>query len=72
MSCPSCASQKEAEFTTEMMIHFKGLLNWNDPGLLAFPKISVCMDCGASWFTTKRAELRVLGEGTTRSLSAAA
>ena len=72
MSCPSCASQNEAEFATEMMIHFRGLLNLDYPGVLAFPQVSICLDCGASRFTTTRAELRVLREGTTRSLSAAA
>ena len=62
MSCPSCASLNQAEFTTEMMIHFGGLSSVDNPGVLAFPKVSVCMDCGASRFNTTGAELRVLRE----------
>jgi hypothetical protein len=44
----------------------------DDPGILAFPKISVCMDCGASRFSTTGAELRALREETAASVSAPA
>ena len=37
MSCPSCASQNEAEFTTEMMIHFSGLMNMELSRRLGIP-----------------------------------
>jgi hypothetical protein len=63
MSCPSCASLNQAEFTTEMMIHFSGPMHVDGPGILAFPKISVCMDCGASRFTAPVAELQELRHG---------
>ena len=46
MSCPLCASGSQSEFPVEMMIHLTGLKNVNNPGVLLFPKILVCMDCG--------------------------
>jgi hypothetical protein len=60
------------EFTAEMMIHFSGHMHIENPGVLAFPQVSICLDCGASRFTTPGAELRVLREGTAASFSAAA
>ncbi len=72
MSCPSCASLNQAEFTAEMMIHFSGLKHIEDPGVLAFPKISVCMECGASRFITTEAELWALREETAATATAAA
>jgi hypothetical protein len=40
-----------------MMIHFSGLKNIDDPGVPAFPTISVCLDCGFSRFVTGQKEL---------------
>jgi hypothetical protein len=53
----------EAEFTAEMMLHFSGVVRIDNPGVLAFPRVSVCMDCGASRFSTSDAELQELREG---------
>jgi hypothetical protein len=72
MSCPSCASLNQAEFTTEMMIHFSGPMRVDNPGVLMFSKILVCMDCGFSRFTTTEAQLRLLSERIPASFSAAA
>lgn len=72
MSCLSCASLNQAEFTTEMMIHFSGPTRVDNPGVLTFPKILVCMDCGFSRFTTTEAQLRLLDKQIPVSLSAAA
>jgi hypothetical protein len=60
MSCAVCTSVNQAEFTAEMMIHFNGIKHLANPGVLAFPKVSVCLDCGSSVFTTSETELRVL------------
>ena len=60
MHCALCDSTNQAEFTTEMMIHFHGIRNIDNPGVLAFPKVLVCLDCGSSRFTTSATELRVL------------
>jgi hypothetical protein len=70
MYCALCESSNQAECTAEMMIHFPGLKHLADPGVLVFPKVLVCLDCGSSRFTTPETELRVLGKGI--ALSAAA
>jgi hypothetical protein len=46
-----------------MMIHFAGSAHLANPGVLAFPKISICLDCGASRFITPGTELRELCDG---------
>jgi hypothetical protein len=57
MNCLSCGSSKQAELTAEMMIHFLGLEHLDKPGVLLFPKIEVCLDCGLSRFTVPETEL---------------
>jgi hypothetical protein len=57
MYCLSCGSSKQVELTTEMMIHFRGLEHLDEPGVLLFPKIEVCLDCGLSRFTVPETEL---------------
>jgi hypothetical protein len=49
-ACRSCGSENLAQLATEIMIHFSGLRNLDKPGMLAFPKIVTCLDCGASQF----------------------
>jgi hypothetical protein len=63
MSCELCSSDNQVEFATEMMIHFNGLTRRASPGVLVFPRVSICLDCGASQFSTPDAELRILREG---------
>jgi hypothetical protein len=63
MFCAVCNSSNQAEFISEMMIHFRGLRNIDKPGILMFPKVLVCLDCGFSGFTTSETDLRVLGKG---------
>ena len=60
MSCAMCSSANQADFTTEMMIHFSRLKHLTNPGLLIFPKVSICLDCGFSWFTVPKTELASL------------
>jgi hypothetical protein len=55
-----------------MVIHLSGLKHLANPGVLAFPRVSICLDCGASRFTTPGTELKVLRDGTAASVSAAA
>ena len=52
MSCALCSSLDEAEFAAEIVIHQLGLKHIADPGVLVFPKVLICMDCGASRFST--------------------
>jgi hypothetical protein len=64
MSCALCESSNQAEFISEMNIHFHGLRNIDKPGVLLFPTLLVCLDCGFSRFTTPKSELALLAEGT--------
>jgi hypothetical protein len=67
MSCPRCTSANQAEFATEINIHFRGIQNIDDPGVLFFPKVLVCLDCGSSRFSTPNPELlRLAGCAATR------
>jgi hypothetical protein len=63
MYCALCHSNNQAEFSAEMMIHFSGLKHIDNPAVLAFPKVSICFDCGFSGFITPPTELRELGDG---------
>jgi len=47
-----------------MIIHFSGLRNIDNPGILAFPKVLVCLDCGFSQFTISNTELALLASPT--------
>ncbi len=72
MHCPHCASDAQAELSAEINIHFNGLSNIDSPGLLVFPKLLVCLECGFSWFTIPENELALLamcspkGDASTR------
>jgi hypothetical protein len=64
MSCLSCGSKKQAEFTAEMIIHFIGLKNLDNPGVWLFPELFVCLDCGFARFSVPETELASLADGT--------
>jgi len=70
MHCPLCHSNNRAKFPTELMIHFSGLKHIDNPAVLAFPTVSVCLDCGFSGFTTTETELRVLRNGIAAAAAA--
>jgi hypothetical protein len=59
MYCLLCSSNHQAEYSAEMMIHFPGK-NRERPGVLLFPKILICLDCGFSQFAAPKAELASL------------
>jgi hypothetical protein len=72
MSCPLCGSGNQAELTAEMIIHFSGLRNLDQPGVWLFPKLLVCLDCGSSRFIVPENELALLASGTPNSERSAA
>jgi transposase len=63
MRCPSCGSRNQADFVAEINVHFRGLRNLDKPGILLFPKLLLCLDCGFSCFTTPATELALLTLG---------
>ena len=60
MNCAICASGNQAEFCAEINIHFHGRKNADHPGVLVFPAVLVCLDCGSSRFSTPKTELSQL------------
>jgi len=57
--CRSCASSRQMEFRGEICLHFPGgLESLNKPLVWVFPKVVVCLDCGAAQFTVPDAELK--------------
>jgi hypothetical protein len=60
MSCPVCASIKQVEFCSEMIVHYSGLKNVDNPGVMLYPKLSFCLDCGFAQFTVAESELALL------------
>jgi hypothetical protein len=62
MSCPSCVSANQKEFPAEINIHVAGLKNAGKRGVLLFPKVLVCLDCGFAQFSAPETELAMLRE----------
>jgi hypothetical protein len=61
--CPSCKSSNQAEFPSEMLVHFSGRENLDKPGVWLFPTVSICLDCGFLQSTVPAPELAQLGAG---------
>ena len=47
---------------SEIFIHSHGAEGVDRPGVMAFPTLVVCLDCGFSEFAIPEAELRLLRE----------
>ena len=60
--CGVCGSTNQAELNAEVCIHFPDLKNLETPAVFMFPKVSVCVDCGASQFATPATELDLIRE----------
>jgi hypothetical protein len=60
VACVLCASDNEAEFPVEMIIHFSGLKNVGNPGVCLFPKCLICLDCGFAQFKVPETKLASL------------
>jgi hypothetical protein len=70
MPCMVCLSANEAEFASEIVIHFSGPKNLDKSGVFVFPRLLVCLDCGFSQFTVPKSDLAALA-GRTRTNGAA-
>jgi hypothetical protein len=62
VSCKSCQSQNQRNFTAEVAIHFPGLKGLGKPIVWVFPKPLVCLDCGFTEFAISETQLRQLAE----------
>lgn len=58
--CRCCSSRNRSEFNAEVAIHFTGLKGLDKPIVWVFPKLLVCLTCGAAIFDVPRNELSVL------------
>jgi hypothetical protein len=61
MACACCGSSNQAEFPSEIAIHFPGRENRNKPHVFVFSAVLVCLDCGFSAFNIAEPELGRLG-----------
>jgi len=62
MSCKSCNSENQRNFSGEVAVHFPGLKGLHKPIVWVFPKLFVCLDCGVTEFAIPEAEVRLLKE----------
>ena len=60
MKCANCSLDALAAFSAEIMIHCVGVENRDFPGVLIFPKLLVCLECGRTQFAIPQAELQQL------------
>jgi hypothetical protein len=63
MPCKRCGSTNQRKFSAEMVIHFSGLKNIENPGVWLFPALLVCLNCATAEFAIPEAELRELAKG---------
>jgi hypothetical protein len=57
MACSVCGSGRQKEFPSEINIHPpRGLKHLSTPGVFAFPRLMVCLDCGSTEFVLEEGE----------------
>lgn len=62
MTCKSCSSENQRNFSSEIIVHFSGLKNLDTPPVFVFPKLLVCLDCGFTEFVIPEGEVCLLGQ----------
>jgi hypothetical protein len=70
MPCLFCTSNNQGVFPADVDIHFPGLINAGEPGVLVFPALLVCLDCGSSMFITPASELAHLARANAQVTNA--
>jgi len=68
--CSLCSSRNEAEYNAEIMVHFDGRKHLENPGVLTFPRMLVCLECGSARLTIPENDLALLRVGSAPSRSA--
>jgi hypothetical protein len=63
VACGSCGSASQKKFDAEINIHFSGRIHLDNPGILVFSELSVCLVCGFTHFTLREGELGLLKKG---------
>jgi hypothetical protein len=65
MTCESCGSTHVSTFVAEANIHFSfsQLKNLDKPGVLVYPTLTICLDCGSTHCTLPEQDLCLLREG---------
>ena len=58
--------RKRSGISGEINIHFPGLKGLNIPTVWVFPKLLVCLDCGAAQFSILDAERETLADRDNR------
>ena len=48
--CSCCGNDHLQMFNGEVALHLRGMENLDKPATFVFPKVLVCLDCGASHF----------------------
>jgi hypothetical protein len=60
MACKSCQSENRETFNAELNIHFPGLRGLDQPVILVFPRLVVCLDCGFTELQMPEREVQLL------------
>jgi len=58
MPCIACGSNCQEEFDAELILHFSGIKNLDEPGLWVSPKLLICLNCGYAHFTIQEPSWR--------------
>jgi hypothetical protein len=70
MVCRSCRAENVTEFGAEINIHSPAQEGLDEPPVLVFPKLVVCLGCGFTDFTLEATELRRVAEVSAKRSSA--
>ena len=60
MVCVRCGSNDPQEFGAEINLHFPGRAVLDNPGVLVFPTVLICLHCGFAEFRLAEDQLRQL------------